>query len=243
MPFIINQKRPYSIYIEEGRGGALAHVAELPGCFATGSTAPLAVAAVPRAIVDFLAWLKRHKEPLVPEAIASRPTMNDISVAEVRSAGATMQAGNRAALFDFDKQAWDDYKVERTHRWLQYSRGDLLARVQGMSEEDLKAHQIKPGRSASNTLWHIANAEYSYINHLVGPLDDAEGITEHTPSDVRERLARTREILVRHTLAIPVDERGSIVLPTWSSKPQEPWTLAIVLRRALEHERKHLTEL
>src|SRR6478609_7642873 len=124
MPFVINQKRPYRVYVEEGTSGAMAHVAELQGCFAVGSSAPLAVAAVPKAITEFLQWLRAHKEPLVPEASVSRPSMNDLSVAEVRADGAPTQAGSRAALFDFDAVPWDDYKLERTLRWLGYSRAD-----------------------------------------------------------------------------------------------------------------------
>ena len=45
----------------------MAHVAELPGCFATGRDASQAAGAVPAAIAGFLVWLRGHSEPLVPE--------------------------------------------------------------------------------------------------------------------------------------------------------------------------------
>lgn len=221
----------------------MAHVAELPGCFAVGSTAPLAVAATPRAIMGFLAWLKSHREPLVPEATVARPTMNDLSIAETRHGGAPTQAGSRAALFDFDKAAWDDYKLERTLRWLTYSRADLLEKIDSLAEADLKARHIAPDRTVWATLWHIANAEYGYINKVVGPLDTSEAITDHEPAGIRERLAAIREILFRHARAVPPGDRARIVYPTWASRPDEPWTLAKALRRALEHELEHLGEL
>jgi uncharacterized damage-inducible protein DinB/predicted RNase H-like HicB family nuclease len=243
MPFVINQRRPYRVYVEEGAGGAMAHVAELPGCFALGSSAPLAVAGVPKAITGFLVWLKAHREPLVPEAIVSRPSMNDLSVAEVRRGGAPLKAGSLAALFDFDTVAWDDYKLARTLRWLGYSRIDLLAKINGMDEPDLKARRVTYDRSVRATLWHIANAEFGYMDQVTGPLEGVESVTESEPSDVRERLAVVREILVRRARAVPAEKRAEVILPTWTDKPNESWTLAKALRRALEHELEHLREL
>jgi predicted RNase H-like HicB family nuclease len=243
MPFIINQKRPYSIYVEEGASGAVAHVAELPGCFAVGSSAPLAVAAMPRAISEFLGWLKAHREPLVPEASVARPSMNDLSVAEVRARVAPLKAGSTAALFEFDEVGWDDYKVERTLRWLGYSRADLLAKIEGLGESELKGRYVYPDRSLWQTLWHVANAEFGYIDHVTGPLEGVEVVTDEEPSDVRERLAVVREIFVRRARGVPAEKRGGVVLPTWTPRPDEPWTLAKAMRRALEHEREHLREL
>ena len=124
MPFIIHRKPPYRVYVEEGQGGAMAHVAELPGCFAVGRDAARAAAAVPRAISDFLVWLRQHHEPLVPEAHVPRPSVADLFVAEVRHEGAPTVAGTKAALFEFDEAAWDDEKLDRTLRWLAYSRAE-----------------------------------------------------------------------------------------------------------------------
>ena len=56
MPFVINRKPPYRVFVEEGLGGAMAHVAELPGCFAVGSSAARAAAGTPAAIAQFLQW-------------------------------------------------------------------------------------------------------------------------------------------------------------------------------------------
>src|SRR4051812_5134447 len=106
----------------------MAHVAELPGCFAVGRDAPRAVAATPSAIAEFLSWLRRYREPLVPEAHIARPSVADLFVAEIRREGAPTEAGNKATLFEFDKADWNDEKLERTLRWLGYSRADLLAR-------------------------------------------------------------------------------------------------------------------
>jgi hypothetical protein len=60
---------------------------------------------------------------------------------------------------------------------------------------------------------------------------------------VRERLAVAREILVRRARSVPTDKRSEVILPTWTDKPNEPWTLAKALRRALEHELEHLKEI
>jgi hypothetical protein len=221
----------------------MAHVAELPGCFAVGSDASRAGAAVPAAITGFLAWLKRHREPLVPEAHVSRPSLADLYVAEVRAEGAPTVAGSRAVLWDFDKVAWDDEKLERTLRWLGYSRGDLLAKIQGMSNEDLKSRKVAPDRTLWDTLWHVADAEFGYIRRIAGPLERVEPVNDTQPADVRERLATVREIFGKHVRGFPVERRGEIIYPTWANRPDEPWTLAKAVRRALEHELEHLAEI
>ena len=233
------RKPTYRVYVEEGPGGAMSHVAELPGCFAVGSNASKAVAATPKAIRDFLLWLRSHREPIVPEAHVARPNLADIAVVEVRSGGAPLQAGSKAALFEFDTQAWSNDKLERTLRWLQYSRADLLTDIEGMSEDDLKASQVAPDRTLYSTLWHVANAEYGYINRIAGPLDGEEPVTDDEPSHIKRRLATIREILERRSRAIPPPKRGEIIYPTWADRPDEPWTLQKALRRALEHEREH----
>jgi uncharacterized damage-inducible protein DinB/predicted RNase H-like HicB family nuclease len=241
---IIHRKPTYRIYVEAGPGGAMAHVAELPGCFAVGSDASKAVGNVPGAIRDFLLWLRSHREPLVPEAHVSRPSMADLYVAEVRHEGAPLQAGSHAALFPYDQEVWNDEKLERTLRWLSYSRADLLAAIEGISDNELRAHQVQPDRTLHDTLWHVANAEYGYINRVAGPLDERERITDNYPSNLRERLAIIREVLARYARAVPLEERGKEIYPAWARhRPDEPWTLAKALRRALEHEREHIAGL
>lgn len=243
MPFIIHRKPPYRVFTEEGPGGAMAHVAELPGCYAVASDAPRAVAAVPAAITSFLAWLRSHREPLVPEAHIARPSTADLYVAEVRRGGAPTKAGDRAALFEFDREQWSDEKLERTLRWLGYSRSDLLALIDGLSDEQLKSTMIAPDRSLRDTLWHVANAEYGYVNRVAGPLDGVEAVTDSEPAGVLERLAAVREIFERRLREIPENKRGEVIYPTWARRPEEPWTAAKAVRRALEHEREHVREI
>lgn len=243
MPFIIHRKPPYRVYVEEGRGVAIAHVAELPGCFAVGSSAAKAVQGVPGAITRFLAWLKRHKEPLVPEAHVSRPNIADLYVADVLHEAPSTVAGSYAALFEFDKEAWNDEKLERSLRWLGYSRAELLSHIEGLSDEELKERKVAPGRSVWDTLWHVANAEYGYIHLLTGSPGGSESVTDTEPADVRVHLQTTREIFLRRARSVPARERAHVVLPTWADLPDEPWTLAKAVRRALEHELEHGVEL
>ncbi|HUP27682.1 MAG TPA: DinB family protein [Chloroflexia bacterium] len=243
MSFIIHRKPPYRVFVEEGPSGAMAHVAELPGCFAVGSDASKSVAGVPRAIVAFLAWLRSHREPLVPEALVARPSMADLYVAEVFSEGAPLQAGSRAALFEPDTTAWTDEKLERTLRWLSYSRADLLSQVEGMSEAELKAIRLEEDRTLWDTLLHVANAEYGYVNRIAGPLSEKEGVTPTEPADARQRLALVRNILQRRVTEITPDRRVEVVYAPWAARPDEPWTLQKALRRALEHEREHVFEI
>ena len=239
----MHRKPTYRVYVEEGRAKAVAHVAELPGCFAFGSNASKAVAATSRAINDYLVWLRRHREPLVPEAHVSRPNLADIAVMEVRTEGAPLQGGIKAAIFPFDTVAWDDEKLERTLRWLGYSRADLLAAIEGLSDDEIKGRRIAPDRTLWDTLLHIANAEYGYINRIVGPLVEGADVTDGEPAAIRDRLFTVRQIVERWSRSVPYEKRAQIIYPTWTRRPDEPWTLQKALRRALEHEREHLLEL
>lgn len=243
MPFIIHRKPPYRVHIEEGPSGAMAHVAELPGCYAFGTDAPRALAATPEAITAFLSWLKSHREPMVPEAHVARPSAADLYLSETRKEGAPLVAGNKAALFDFDQAPWTDEKMERTLRWLSYSRADLLSLIEPLTVEEMHAIQAASGRSLYDTLRHIANAEYGYINSVAGPLDGNELVTDDQPADIIERLSVIREIFGRRAREITPEKRSEVVRPTWTGRPGEPWTLPKVLRRALEHEREHVQEL
>src|SRR3954447_12593203 len=216
MPFIIHRKPPYRVYIEQGPGGAMAHVAELPGCFATGRDAAGGAGPMPKAIAEFMGWLRGHRERLVPEASVSRPSMADLYVAEVRTEGAPTVAGSRAELFEFDRVAWDDEKLERTLRWLGYSRGDLLGKIEGLSEADLKGWSVVPGRSAWDTLWHVANAEFGYVRRIAGPLEGIEPVTDTEPADLKERLRVIREVFERRVRAVAADMRGEVIYPTWA---------------------------
>jgi uncharacterized damage-inducible protein DinB len=168
--------------------------------------------------------------------------MVDVTVAEVREGGAPFQAGSEAALFAFDREGWDDYKLERTLRWLGYSRADLLATIEGLDEKALASRRVEPDRTLRDTLWHVANAEFGYISSVVGGLEDSENVSDNAPAGVRQRLAVVREIFTRYALAVPREKTGEVVYPTWSERPDEPWTLAKAVRRALEHEREHTGE-
>jgi uncharacterized damage-inducible protein DinB/predicted RNase H-like HicB family nuclease len=243
MPFIIHRKPPYRVYVEAGSEGAMAHVAELPGCFGTGSSAPRALAAVPGAIAEFLVWLRSRREPIVPEAHVSRPTVADLYVAEVRREGAPLIAGSRAALFDCDTAPWPGDRFERALRWLGYSRADLVSATAGHSEDELRATAVAPGRTVRDTLQHIAHAEYGYIDRVAGPLEGIEVVTEDFPTAVADRLDAVREIFLRRLETIPPERRGEVVYAPWAARPDEPWTAQKTLRRAIEHELEHLREL
>lgn len=243
MSFIIHRKPPYRVYVEEGRGVAVAHVAELPGCFVMGSSAAMSVQGVPGAITQFLGWLKRHREPLVPEAHISRPNIADLYVADVLRQPPPTVAGSYAALFEFDKEAWDDEKLERTLRWVGYSRAEVLSRIEGLSDEELKQRKVASDRTMWDTLRHVADAEYGYIHRVTGPLYGIEPVTDTEPADVRERLHAIREVFLRRARSVPQEERSRVILPTWANRPDEPWTLAKAVRRALEHELEHAAEL
>ena len=60
---MMHRKPPYKVYIEEGAAGAMAHVAELPGCFA---------GALPRRPVKFANRVPPIKNPARLQNLVSR---------------------------------------------------------------------------------------------------------------------------------------------------------------------------
>ena len=228
MPFIISQPRAYHAYVEVGTGGAMAHVAELPGCFAVGSTAPLAVAALPGAITRFLQWLRAHREPLVPEAHVSRPSMVDVSVAEVREGEHPFRRAAKRRCSRLTRKggtitSWRG----RCAGWGTVAP-TCWRRLRGWTRAALASRRVAPDRTLRDTLWHVANAEFGYISRWWAGWKAREPVSDNAPADVRERLAAVREIFTRYALAVPPEKRGEVVYPTWSERPDEPWTLAKV---------------
>jgi len=215
---------PYKIYLRVAKrdGKARACVPDLPGCSAAGMTRDDAIARMPAAIADYLAWLKRHGEPVPARADTT------VAVAEEGVGGAAMYPGDTAGLFAADLLPLTDDDIARYLRLMRFSRADLLALVQ-----DLAAHALnwRPGPkewTIREVLRHVANAEGWYLDRI--------GL--YTPQPRRRtilaRLETVRTYAYQVLSRLTPEQRLLVI-----QKDGEPWNARKVFRRFLEHEREH----
>ncbi len=226
----------YDVYLEVGPGGeCLAHLPALPGCVARAAGREEALAALPTAAREHLAWLRRHGEP-APDFTAD-PVFEVVGVS---SGYGPFSRGDRAALFPPDRAPLGRDELEGYIRLAGYARADLLALVRDLPAETLDWRPGAEAMSIRRILRHVGDAEQWYVSRLVNPEtlppewdhDDALPLDEFLAMERRTAIDRLRRLTDR--------ELADVVCPArWTSHPDEPWTARKVLRRLLEHELEH----
>ncbi len=112
---------PHAIFVETGLDpddAVAAYAAELPGCAAFGSTDEEAVAAIPRRVARFTAWLRDRGEP--------SPTFVGDNWYEVERAAASRdETGLRRASFSLDELPPTDDEFGAYLTWLELAREEL----------------------------------------------------------------------------------------------------------------------
>src|SRR3989454_2537381 len=151
--------RVYALYLESGpqRKKTLAHVLELLGCVVQADTTDAAIAAAPDAIRAYLRYLRRHGDAVDPSAKI------DTRVAEHNTEG--LFSGQ--ALWPQDLRPVAPAALARYVRWLDWSRADLLALVNGIDEKRLRAKPPQ-GRSLRDILLHVPDTDKTYVSAIVG---------------------------------------------------------------------------
>jgi uncharacterized damage-inducible protein DinB len=117
--------------------------------------------------------------------------------------------------------------VERGLRLLEWSREDLLASVDGLSDADLDVHLPGQRWSIRGVLGHVAGADWWYLDRLGLAFPRAL-----VPADAFERLRVVRAHL-RDVLPELVGSRQVVGVDG------EFWSPRKLLRRAAWHERDH----
>lgn len=112
---------PHAVFVEtdlDDGGGVAAYAAELPGCATFAATADAAVAAMPRRVARFTAWLREHGE--------EAPSFVGDNWYEVERGAATRIGGERRrATFSLDDLPPSDEEFARYLRWLELTREEL----------------------------------------------------------------------------------------------------------------------
>ena len=215
---------PFAVYLSVSARGrcARAHVPDLPGCSVMGSSRDDALAMLPAAIADYLAWLKTHGERPPSSGGATAFEIVSESVGPV-----ARHPGDQAALLPPDLLSLPDEEIARRLRLMRFARADLLALVGDLSDPILD-WQPPTGWGVRAVLRHISGAERWYLDRigLYTPLGRTHSVFEH--------MAATRELAYDVLSRLTLEQRSAVVV-----KGDEQWTAPKVFRRFLEHEREH----
>jgi len=225
----------FRVGIENNNEGfrSIAWALEHPGCFAYGNDEKEALANFPEAIHAYSAWVRRHEASWLDE------THVKLKVEEAFTAYCIDESFERIDNSGDEVNAWfqHDWKplaareVEYGLKLLSWTRSDLLITIKGLSAE--KLDQTYPGErwSIRGILDHIGGAEWWYLNRL--GLAFARG--ELSPEPI-ERLEKVRNQLNR---LLPQLEGSKQVVGING----EFWSPRKMLRRAVWHERDHITHI
>lgn len=223
---------PYALYLESGpqKKKTLAHVLDLLGCVVQGDSTDDAVAAAPDAIRAYLRYLGRHGDK------ADAPAKIETRTVEHNTEG--MFSGQ--ALWPRDLKPLAPAALARYIRWLEWSRADLLALVKGIDDKGLRAKPSK-GRSLRDILLHVLGADKSYVYALVGPLKamgEPTNAADRGDLDLRIALQEARAAGIDRLKTLTPAERARI-----RKAGQSTYSAYRVIRRMLEHEWEHRTEI
>ena len=229
----------YPIYLEVTDSLCMAHILDLPGCTLRAPSRTETLARLPAAILDHLAWLRRHGEPIPP---ADDPV--EIEVAGESHGFGPFDPDDTAALFPPDRVPLTPAEMEAYFRLMAHARADLLSLVEPLPDDLLDRQPDPDSWAIRRILRHIGNAEEWYVSRLVPP-DTLPPEWEHDDElPVFEFLAMERRTAIDRLRRLTAEELAVVVYPTcWTNHPDEPWTARKSFRRAVEHEREHTGQI
>jgi uncharacterized damage-inducible protein DinB len=217
----------------------MAHVLDLPGCTVRAENKNDAISQLPCAIQAYSGWLRNHGETILlgGEAI-------EIEIAEDRIGGGPFDPGDAAALFLPDQRSLSLQEMESLIRLISFSRDDLLALVTPLSTQVLDWQPSPQDFSIHRILRHIGNAEEWYVSRIT-PSQKLPIEWEHDEDlPILEFLEMERRTAVDCICHWTEEERSNVFYTqAWTQNPDEPWTARKALRRFLEHEREHTSQI
>ncbi|MEX0787232.1 MAG: type II toxin-antitoxin system HicB family antitoxin [Anaerolineales bacterium] len=211
---------PYIVSAEEMEGNWIAHVPDLPGCFATHRDREAAISAVPSAVEGYTEWCRRH-------GLSISGLFGPMVVSEVIRAWFYEPEYEVNAFFASDRPPVSVDEIPEFERLLHATRKDLLGSVSDLNSEDLDREVPGERWPIHGVLLHIANAEWWYMDRM-----GLGSASSELPDDAFQRLQRVREHFLSQLKALA----GRTGVVTLSG---ETWAARKVLRRAIWHERDH----
>ena len=207
-------------------GQWIAHASALPGCYAGAGDRETALALVPDAIREFVAWRRMHGETGgVDDAV---DTHVEEIVREWPDPADPEYIVNAFFASDVPALTADDIRWARER--LDWQRAELFAAFDGLSPEVMR-QPVDGEWSIGGILNHTGRAEWWYLERL-----DLALPRDQEPKDWRGRLDMAREQLLRVLTSLEGVARVVV-------KNAEMWSPRKMLRRALWHERDHTLHL
>ena len=223
----------YDVYLEEAPNGAtLALILDLPGCFANGASREEALEQLQQALIKYHAWLRQHDD--------YTPEVHGPFVFDTRETFQITYQGDDEinSFFSPDAEPASEEDIEWALALLGWQREDVLERVSGLSDDalDWKPARDPDALSIREHLDHIAQAEVWFM----GRLDETPPriVVADLPGPTLERFQRVRQAAVMRVKTYPNELRGKVF-----THQGEQWSLRKALRRAVWHERDHLTQI
>ncbi|HEU5422157.1 MAG TPA: DinB family protein [Nitrolancea sp.] len=227
----------YDLYLESGprRRKTMVHVLDLLGCVALGPTTEEALAATPDAIRAYRRFLRGHGEPLDPD----EPFQTQ--VAEHITEGDWLGNGSPYLVFRPDLAPLTEEEIDTYLRWFRWLRDDLAAWAARRTPAQLDATPVAGGRSARAILLHVLGATGGYLSAALGSakgFSALHGAAERGEIALHDALRHAAVMAEERVRATTAEERGAV-----RELPTGPRTLRKALRRLLEHDWEHLSEL
>ena len=214
----------YQVCLEVGEDGmCMAHVPELLGCVAVGSTREETLRRLRGAISEHLAWLAAHRE--MPAPCAESEQVEIEVVEEVSTPGSyPRKPGEPAAFFATDKELLSHHDLQTAVRLMEHARSDMLEFLRDVPDSLLHWRPGPDEPSIAELLLRIAHAEASYLACL-------EEESERYPFP---QLAAIRSWAYHRLSRLTEAELSRL-----TTHCDEKWSARKVLRRLLEDDRQH----
>ena len=211
---------PYVVCAEEMEARWIAHIPDLPGCFAAHEERDEAIAAAPKAIEAYVAWC-------AAAGIRISGVSPPMVVSEVVRAWQYEPEYEVNAFFAADRPPVAADELPEYQRLLEASRRDLLQAVEGLDADAMQ--RAIPGERwpLGGIVHHVARSELWYLDRmgLAFGRNDLSPEPMDAIQQVRQHLLAQLKLLSGHT--------GVVALAG------EVWSARKVLRRTLWHERDH----
>ena len=131
------------------------------------------------------------------------------------SKSAVTDEATAQALYAPDLRPLSPKNLQRALLWLEWSRADLLALVEGIDDRRLRAKPER-GRSLYDILKHIGEAEPHYITGVLGRVKDltaAGNAIYHERIEIRDGLRDERAALIERLRGLTAEERRLVQRP------------------------------
>jgi predicted RNase H-like HicB family nuclease len=211
-------------------GQAMAWVAELPGCYARGRTAALALEKVPLAVYEYCAWLRSHGEEL--ETVG--PV--DVVATETVAVRSNLGQAESTALFSFDETPVAGTPLLAL-RAAQYARADILDLLPRLHPAMLNLTLEGANRTLAQTLDHVILTDVWYTLRTLRPDQVDERV--FLLSSLRDATLPVWAEAADHQEPSEVSQYAD---PN-RAEPDQGWTRYKALRRLVWHDRLHYRQL